>query len=83
MKVSDSIYTNGNWLIKSDVEEEMMMPTSKDLYSEAAFFHFRHWDDFLSNSVSTNYQNKIISSIYDDKKKEENNCMVSVESGYA
>ena len=87
MKVSESVYTNGNWLIKSendeeDEEEKVVSSSSlRGLYSEAAFFHFRHWDDFLSHSVSTNYNNKIISSLYNEEEIEniKNNCMVSVD----
>ena len=84
MKVSESIYTNGNWLIKSEdgegLEEVSSSSSSRGLYSEAAFFHFRHWDDFLSKSVSTSYNNKIISSLYSKNKIENdlNNCMVSL-----
>ena len=77
MKVSESVYTNGNWLIKSendeeDEEEKVVSSSSlRGLYSEAAFFHFRHWDDFLSKSDSTNYNNnKIISSFYNENKIE-------------
>lgn len=83
MKVSESIYTNGNWLIKSEdgeeLEEVSSVSSRRGLYSEAAFFHFRHWDDFLSKSVSTNYNNKIISSLYSENKIENalNICMVS------
>jgi hypothetical protein len=86
MKVSESIYTNGNWLIKSEDGEGLeevsssSSSSSRGLYSEAAFFHFRHWDDFLSKSVSTSYNNKIISSLYSKNKIENdlNNCMVSL-----
>ena len=82
MKVSESIYTNGNWLIKSEDGEglEEVSSSSRGLYSEAAFFHFRHWDDFLSKSVSTSYSNKIISSLYSKNiiENDLNNCMVSL-----
>ena len=85
MKVSESIYTNCNWLIKIEDGEGLeevssSASLSRGLYSEAAFFHFRHWDDFLSKSVSTNYNNKIISSLYSKNKIENafDNCMVSV-----
>ena len=54
----------GQWFINNDEVSH------RGLHEEAAFFHFRHWDDFISKSISTiwsksnsNQHNQHLSSV--------------------
>eukprot|EP01036_Dinobryon_divergens_P032655 gene32655-42295_t len=44
-RVGEAVLRNGSWLINDEMESH------RQLFRSAAFFHFRHWDDFISSSM--------------------------------
>lgn len=53
LKVGESFSVNGSWYINPDNNNDISRKTAR----QAAFFHFRHWDDFGSSGIMTKWSN--------------------------
>ena len=59
LKVGESFSINGSWFVNPDNNDAIMKSTSR----QAAFFHFRHWDDFGSSGIMTRWSNNTTDDI--------------------
>lgn len=73
-KVGESYLKNHTWLIN---DEKL---SKRQVSNNAAFFHFRNWDDFVSKSLVTVWLNKansmLFSSSYNISSNIIDDCMV-------
>lgn len=51
LRIGESFSINGSWYINTDNNNYIMKAT----HDHAAFFHFRHWDDFGSSGLLTKW----------------------------
>jgi len=65
-RVGEAMYGNGSWSINDETVARRQIAES------AAFFHFRHWDDVISSSISTVWSKDHAESSIRDTVK----CMV-------
>jgi hypothetical protein len=73
-KVGEAYLRNHIWLIN---DEKL---SKRQVLNNAAFFHFRNWDDFVSKSLITNWLDKqnsmLFSSSYNVSSTNIDDCMV-------
>jgi len=53
IRIGESFSLNGSWYINTDNNYHIM----KSTHDNAAFFHFRHWDDYGSSGLLTKWSN--------------------------